>query len=126
MRYLFDTHALLWAVGDTDRLSETARHILASEPEVCTSIAALWEIGIKKSIGKLRVPFSLTELADCCRSQRIMILPIHPAHIDALGQLPNIHGDPFDRLLIAQAWTEGLTIVTKDEKIRRYPVETQW
>lgn len=126
MKYILDTHTLLWMTGDSDRLSATAREIITSEQELCTSIIALWEIGIKKNIGKLRVPFSLTELARYCSSQHITILPIQPAHIDALAQLPDIHGDPFDRLLIAQARTEQLTIITKDANIHRYPVRAIW
>ena len=126
MSYLLDTHALLWATGDSDRLSATARNIITTEQNLFVRIATFWEIGIKKNIGKLNIPFSLTKLAGYCLSQHITILPIQPAHIDALDQLPNIHGDPFDRLLIAQARTEQLILITKDANIHRYPVRAIW
>ena len=74
MKYLLDTHALLWATGDSGRLSATARNIITTEQNLFVSIATFWEIGIKKNIGKLNVPFSLTELAGYCLSQHITIL----------------------------------------------------
>ena len=123
--YLIDTHVLLWALDSVETLSPKAKEILQTE-SVCVSIASLWEIAIKKGIGKLNVPFSSTELADICRMREIEILPIKPAHIDKLADLPKIHNDPFDRLLICQAQSENLAIVTRDTLIPKYSVETLW
>ena len=123
--YFIDTHVLLWSLDSVETLSPKAKEILQTE-SVCVSIASLWEIAIKKSIGKLNVPFSSTELADICRMRDIEILSIKPAHIDKLADLPKIHNDPFDRLLICQAQSENLAIVTRDTIIPKYSVESLW
>lgn len=126
MKYLLDTHILIWAFSDTENLSKKVRNILDSEDEICTSIVSLWEIGIKKSIGKLNVPFSIKELEEQCIAQNIEILPINTTCIDMISKLPDIHSDPFDRLIITQAQSEDLTIITKDSKIKLYDVNVLW
>lgn len=126
MKYILDTHILIWAFSDTENLSKKVQKILDTEEGICTSIASLWEIGIKKSIGKLNVPFSVKELEEQCLAQNIKILPIKSDCIDKLAELPNIHSDPFDRMIIAQAQSENLTIITKDSKIKMYDVNVLW
>ncbi|WP_294430573.1 type II toxin-antitoxin system VapC family toxin [uncultured Treponema sp.] len=126
MKYILDTHILIWAFSDTENLSNKVQKILDTEEGIYTSIASLWEIGIKKSIGKLNVPFSVKELEEQCLAQNIKILPIKSDCIDKLSELPNIHNDPFDRMIIAQAQSENLTIITKDSKIKLYDVNLLW
>lgn len=90
------------------------------------SVASLWELTIKSSLGKLRLPLPVLELAERCKESGFEILSIEPYHLRNLEKLPWVHRDPFDRLLIAQAQSEHLTFVTGDEWIRQYPVETLW
>ena len=123
--YLIDTHVLLWSLDAVENLSDKAKDVLLTE-KIFVSIASLREITIKRSIGKLNVPFSSTELANICRMRDIEILPIKPYHIDKLLALPKIHNDPFDRLIICQAQSENFTIVTRDTIIPNYPIETLW
>ena len=126
MKYLLDTHILIWAFSDTENLSKKVRKILDTEKEIFASIACLWEIGIKKSIGKLNVPFTVKQLEEQCLAQNIKILPIQSECIDRLSKLPNIHNDPFDRMIISQAQSENLAIITKDSKIKQYDVKVVW
>ena len=119
MRILLDTHVLLWAVLNDPRLTSTQAKAI-SEGEVYLSSASVWEIGIKRAIGKLAVPDDLFEIAvDAgCRP-----LPISWTHAEAAAALPLHHSDPFDRMLIAQARCEGLSLVSSDTKFRAYDVD---
>jgi len=119
MRVLLDTHVLLWAVLNDPRLT-SAQVRAISEGEVYLSSVSVWEIGIKRAIGKLDVPENLFEIAvDAgCRP-----LPISWAHADAAAVLPLHHSDPFDRMLVAQARCEGLRLASSDSKFRAYDVE---
>lgn len=94
--------------------------------DTAVSITAFWEIQIKKSLGKLAFDFDIRELFNICHEQNISLLPVLPQHIAGLDELPYIHRDPFDRILISQARTEHLTIVTKDKIIPKYDVSTLW
>ena len=123
--YLIDTHILLWSLDSVENLSPKAKEVLQFE-KVFVSTVSLWEIAIKKSLGKLDIPFTPSELAEICRQRDIEILPIKPKHLDWLLELPIIHNDPFDRLLICQAQTENLTMVTRDTIIPKYPVKILW
>lgn len=124
--YLLDTHALLWYLRNSPELSKKALKIINTEDEIFVSVASLWEIAIKNSIGKLDLEFSIEEIENLCNEKDIMILQINGKHLDKIKLLPKIHSDPFDRLIIAQAQTEELTILTTDSKIPKYPVKTQW
>lgn len=124
--YLIDTHALLWYLRDSAELSAAARNIIDNEERIFTSAASLWEIAIKHSIGKLDLEFSISQIENLCAQKDISILPIKAFHLDELENLPKIHGDPFDRLIICQARTEDLTIITRDTIIPKYPVRTVW
>ena len=124
--YLMDTHTLLWALFDENSLSENVKKIILDNNDIFVSIASLWEIAIKQSIGKLQINESIETIARVCNEEDFYMLSIMPAHLDYLKQLPHIHGDPFDRLIISQAATEKLVIVTKDSKIPLYGIKTIW
>ena len=119
MRLLLDTHVLLWAVLNDPRLTE-AQAMAISEGETYLSAASVWEIGIKRAIGKLDVPDELFDIAvDAgCRP-----LPISRAHAEAAAALPLHHSDPFDRMLIAQARREGLRLASSDPRLATYDVD---
>lgn len=124
--YLLDTHTLLWFLRDSPQLSKKALGIITTENKVYVSIASLWEIAIKKSIGKLEFEHSIEKIAELCHEKDILILQIQPKYFDKVIKLPNIHNDPFDRLIIAQAIIENLVIITKDTIIPKYSVKTIW
>lgn len=121
MKLLLDTHVLLWWLAE-DPVRADARDAIANPRSVvCVSAASAWELGIKVSLGKLRAPESLSIRL---REERFTPLPVTVEHGLRVGELPLLHKDPFDRLLVAQAQLEGLTIVTRDPRIARYDVET--
>jgi len=119
MRLLLDTHVLLWALLDDPRLSADQRAAIGGG-ELYISAASVWEIGIKRAIGKLDVPEELFDIAvDAgCRP-----LPISWTHAEAAAALPLHHADPFDRMLVAQARCEGLRLASSDAKLAAYDVE---
>ena len=121
MRVLVDTHVLLWVLAGDDRLSDAARDILVDGgTEVRVSAVSAWELTIKKAIGKLDAPDDLTAQL---RANRFEPLDVTIAHAVEVGELPLLHRDPFDRLLIAQARVEGLVLMTADAQVGRYDVE---
>ena len=124
--YLLDTHTLLWFLRDSPQLSKKALEIITTENKVYVSIASLWEIAIKKSIGKLEFEHSIEKIAELCHEKDILILQIQPKYFDKVIKLPNIHNDPFDRLIVSQAIIENLVIITKDTIIPKYSVKTIW
>jgi PIN domain nuclease of toxin-antitoxin system len=123
-RFLVDTQALLWWLTEDDALSPTARELLV-EPanEFLFSAASVWEIAIKRSLGKLTAP---DDLPDRIVDEGFSWLAITPAHAWRVGDLPAHHRDPFDRLLIAQALTERVPIVTADARFSDYGVDVRW
>lgn len=124
--YIIDTHVLLWYLRNSGDLSELALNTINTTELIYTSVAPLWEIAIKQSIGKLDLDFSITQIENLCNEKDIQILPIKSKHLDKLKNLPKYHGDPFDRLIISQALAENLTIITRDSTIPNYPVRTLW
>jgi PIN domain nuclease of toxin-antitoxin system len=122
VRVLLDTHTLLWALHQPAALSATAQEVIGSaENLVCVSLVSLWECAIKSSIGKLDLPadfFEAIPKAGYC------VLQIESPHLTAYRGLPMHHRDPFDRLLVAQAQTAGLVLVTRDPQIAKYDVRT--
>jgi len=120
MKLLLDTHVFLWWNQNDSRLQSVHRQaIRLPENLVYVSAASVWEIGIKRKIGKLAFAGSI---ADAIGKHRFDALAISAEHAEAAGSLPAIHSDPFDRLLVAQAHLEGLTLITVDEQILRYQV----
>lgn len=118
MNLLLDTHALIWWLDDPRMLEEAARAAIADGGNlVFVSAASAWEMRIKSATGKLHVP---RDLGEQMRRERFEELPIRIAHTEALEELPMLHRDPFDRLLVAQAKAESLVLVTKDPKILLY------
>jgi len=120
VRLLLDTHVLLWALADPPRLGPAHDLIVEGRNEVHVSAASAWEITIKRGLGKLRAPKDLPEQL---RAARFTTLDITLAHALAVGELPDLHRDPFDRILIAQARTEGLTLITADPQITAYDID---
>jgi PIN domain nuclease of toxin-antitoxin system len=119
VRLLLDTHALLWWLAD-EGLTPQAQDAIADPGNlVAVSAASAWEISIKKALGKLAAP---DDLEHQVQAGGFSALPISIAHGVAAGQLPHHHEDPFDRMLIAQALAEGLTIVTRDKRFGDYGV----
>ena len=128
MRLLLDTHVFLWWIGDDPRVSLPARKAIATaENEIFLSVASAWEISVKTRLGKLALPVDVEIfLPDQIQRNAITILPIGLAHAVRVGRLPLHHRDPFDRMLVAQAQIENLTLVTADASIRQYDVKLYW
>jgi PIN domain nuclease of toxin-antitoxin system len=128
MKVLVDTHTFLWDLLGDHRSSRLAKQILKSdEHELFFSLVSLWEFAIKIKTGKLNaLGSSVSYLRDEMENYSMQLLPIRYNHILQLEALPAHHSDPFDRLLIAQAITESLPILTNDQKIQLYPVKLLW
>jgi PIN domain nuclease of toxin-antitoxin system len=116
---LLDTHVVLWWLADDPELADEIKDRLDHEPDVQVSAATVWEIAIKQALGKIIAP---ADLPGQIRDSGFRQLPIGFAHAMAAGRLPPIHRDPFDRMLVAQARCEGLTLVTRDQHCQRYDV----
>ena len=121
-RLLLDTHVLLWWLSDDSQLGEKTRRAISNpRNQVYVSAASTWEISIKKTMGKLSAPDDMDAIVE---DEGFDKLPITLFHGEQAGLLPEHHKDPFDRVLIAQAQSEGLIIVTNDEKITQYGIRT--
>ncbi len=124
MRILLDTHVFLWLLSDPDRISRHWTNLI-EEPanDLYLSLGSLWEIAIKSSLKKLRLPVTFNELAvEYVRKMDIDILPITIDHLAVVEKLPRHHGDPFDRLIVAQGIVEKLAVMTLDPKLEAYDV----
>ena len=121
MRYLVDTHAMLWALGEPGALSTIARDAIASPSNlIFVSSASLWECAIKASIGKLELP---EDFFDSIPEAGYEVMPIRISHLNIYRTLPMHHRDPFDRLLVAQARAEALVLISRDPELAKYGVE---
>jgi PIN domain nuclease of toxin-antitoxin system len=119
---LLDTHVALWWLVDPDVLSEQARDVIGDGGNrVVLSAASVWEAAIKVAAGRLSMPETFDEAAEAVG---IESLPISARHARRAAELPPLHRDPFDRMLVAQAVEEGLVIVTRDARVRQYAVAT--
>ena len=124
MRLLLDTHVLLWWREDSPNLSVRARaEITDPINEILVSTATLWEIVIKRGLGRLTFP---DDLEGVLREESFSLIPIGFQHLRRLELLPKLHRDPFDRMLIAQALTEGAPLVTNDHALLAYGIPTLW
>jgi PIN domain nuclease of toxin-antitoxin system len=128
MKLLLDTHVLIWLVEGTDNLSQAARQAIEDEDNsLHLSIVGLWEMTIKTSLGKLQLKIPLDRIMESyIIPSGIEILPIHFNHLLVLRDLPLHHRDPFDRLLISQAQSEELTLVSSDGFFGDYSVQILW
>ncbi len=121
MNLLLDTHVALWAITDSPRLSASARSlILNPRASVWVSVASLWEIAIKYTLGRGDMPISSAQALHYFKQAGYRILSVEAEHTTALEQLPALHQDPFDRLLVAQALSEPMQLLTHDAAMARY------
>jgi PIN domain nuclease of toxin-antitoxin system len=118
-RLLLDTHVLIWWLQASPELSDDLRDRINTELDVYVSAASVWELSIKQAAGKVKLPANLLEWIE---RGGLSELPIRMPHADLAGRLPAIHRDPFDRMLVAQALVERLTLVTRDGLIQQYDV----
>ena len=122
MKLLLDTHLLLWAAGETRRLSKQARALIDNpQNELFFSAASLWEVAIKRGLGRQDFKVDARLLRRGLLDNGYSELPIISDHVVAIESLPSIHNDPFDRILVAQATVEGITLLTIDSVVLRYP-----
>ena len=122
MKWLLDTHLLLWAAGDPDRLSAAARALIgAPENEVWFSAASVWEVAIKSGLGRADFQVNPRLLRRGLLDNGYHELPVGSEHAVAMDSLPPLHKDPFDRLLVAQARVEGIPLLTADAAVAQYP-----
>jgi PIN domain nuclease of toxin-antitoxin system len=128
VKLLLDTQAFLWFADDHPRLSRKARRRIEDpRHDKFLSLASVWELAIKLSLGKLRLSVPLAEYIETgAVTNGIALLPIEKDHAIAVATLPDHHRDPFDRLLVAQALNEGLTVVGSDERFDAYGVRRVW
>lgn len=127
MKLLLDTHTFIWWNSTPERLSKQALALLEDEAnEPVISVVNIWEIQIKNAAGKLDLNMSLESIVKTYSENGIEILPVYASHILRLNDLPDHHHDPFDRILIAQAIVENMTIISKDPKLKQYPVTVIW
>ncbi|HEX5525740.1 MAG TPA: type II toxin-antitoxin system VapC family toxin [Solirubrobacterales bacterium] len=124
MTLLLDTHVVLWwLTGEPDRIGKRARKAITGSEAIVVSAVVIWEVAIKRRLGKLEAPGNLLEQLE---RAGVDLLPITPRHADRVGTLPLHHRDPFDRLLVAQADVDGLALVSADKDLRRYGVKVVW
>ncbi|MEH2382615.1 MAG: type II toxin-antitoxin system VapC family toxin [Nostoc sp.] len=128
MRALLDTHAFIWWVTNDPKLSANARNVIADSGNILfLSVVSVWEIVIKNKLGKLTLPEPVEQyIPSRLAINRFESLPIQMSHVLQVASLPSIHRDPFDRILIAQSQVENLPIVTIDQLITQYLVQTIW
>ena len=122
MKLLLDTHLLLWAAGEPRRLSKPARRLIGNpDNELLFSAASLWEVAIKRRVGREDFKVDARLLRRGLLDNGYSELPIISDHVVATESLPPIHKDPFDRVLVAQATVEGVTLLTIDSLVAQYP-----
>ena len=128
MRLLLDTHAFLWWVDDNRRLSRKARSAIASREHTCyLSLASVWEMAIKASMDRLSLPSGVDRfVSEQLAANEFEALPIDLRHSGEVARLPFHHRDPFDRLLIAQAMAEGMSILGADSAFDAYAITRLW
>jgi PIN domain nuclease of toxin-antitoxin system len=127
MNYLVDTHVVLWFFNGDQIIPPKIRKLMTEDPgHVYISVASLWEIAIKFSLGKLEIDSGLPLFLNSLEESGFRILPIQTEHILTVAGLPFFHRDPFDRIILAQAKTERFTIITKDDRFSLYDAKILW
>lgn len=128
MRLLLDTHALVWFLDGSDSLSAPAmERMLSQDAEVYVSVASLWEIAIKIALQKLELPGEFEDLfPGSLNNSGLKLLPIEVSHLVALRKLPLLHRDPSDRLIIAQAQAEEMSLISNDSQFASYGIPLIW
>lgn len=127
MAFLLDTHTFLWFVAGDSQLPPTIKKELLDINQSCfLSIASLWEIAIKKQIGKLELKIDFNELFRFAERNQIEIIPINEAHLSILLKLDFINNDPFDRIIVSQTIAEDLVLISKDNKLKKYNITIKW
>jgi len=128
VKYLLDTHALLWIVGNDQRLSDKVQALfLNTKNDFFLSVASLWEMAIKISLKKLEIGQDLEQFREeHIRGNDVQVINIRAEHIFPITDLPFHHRDPFDRLLVCQAMVEKMPIISKDPAFDAYPVKRIW
>lgn len=122
MSTLLDTHVVIWWLTDDPTLADDVKDLLDHDPDVYVSVASIWEVAIKQAIGKLTEPADLPERL---RDSGFSVLAIETEHALVAARLPLIHRDPFDRILVAQALCENLTLLSRDTEVARYEVDVR-
>ena len=128
MILLLDTHAFLWSINEPNKLSTRARQaLLDTDNDVMLSVVSIWEMQIKTQLGKLHISAPLSEIIkEQVQINRLFLLPLIPDHVYRLNELPMLHTDPFDRLLICQSQAIDAAFVTQDGKISQYIDSVLW
>lgn len=121
MRYLLDTHVIIWAMIDSDKLSRHARTVLSdANNDFYVSTASLWEIALKHDRRPEDIPVTAEQVCRYCDECGVRYMPIMPEHAAGVNSIENIHADPFDRMLISQAVCERMKLMSHDSKIQSY------
>ena len=127
MKHLLDTHVALWFFGEEEKLSEVAfRTILDPANKKFVSMASAWELAIKIGTGKMGFDGGVSEFFNIVHKNGFELLPIKKKHVKQVESLPLLHKDPFDRLLVASAMTEGMGLITADANIHLYDINSLW
>ena len=127
MKYLIDTHILIWYMDDKAKLPERIESIIDNpQNTICISIISIWEIVIKQCVKRLLISFQIDDIFDAIKNRDFRLIPIKQKHLNTNRGLPLIHGDPFDRLLVSTAISEKLILITSDKENKLYDVEWVW
>jgi len=127
LKYLIDTQILIWLFISPNKIPSNIQHLLKNlDNEIYVSKVSIWEIAIKVSIGKLIIPFEIKKLIFEIKGMNIKILNIKNQHLIKVTDLPFLHKDPFDRLIISQAFIERITIISSDNHFSKYDVKVLW
>jgi PIN domain nuclease of toxin-antitoxin system len=127
MNYLLDTHTLIWFLSGDENLSDKSKEVIENlENSNFISIASIWELAIKISLDKFKFEKGFKKFLELIDENGFEVIPISFEHAIRLARLEFIHRDPFDRLIVVQAMTDNLTVITKDENMTKYEIKTLW
>jgi PIN domain nuclease of toxin-antitoxin system len=126
MKILIDTQSFIWFIEDDSRLPSFMRSLMENSDTLVVSIASFWEMTIKASLGKLTFSGNITEIIDRALANGFNILPIEREHLYVLFSLDFFHRDPFDRIIISQAISENIPVISSDSIFQQYPINCIW